>query len=762
MSSLEETESLLKRYFPVILKPIVLTVLFFSIIVWLYFVLYAVAPNWFIAYDFPPQIREEEIARAGNLGSFLTNLLQGNFGYSFITLKSVAAELAWRLPSTILLVGLSTVFSLLIGTGLSLLFKSRKQRPSTFAHSLRGFVFGLAPYLALALLFFFGYYIYASFGLRLFPTRGLYSVPPPTDALIYATDVAWHLALPVGTLTVIGVLRILFVIWSSGSTFTKKDLLKRMLLPCTAIDFASTISAVVIVEWIFTLPGIGRLFLDSLMRADLNTLVGAFALILVLALGLGYLSVFLDFIQRLTGLDRNLKIKVAAESEISSTQTKEVIGQYIKSFLRKKGTVIGLVIVLILLVLALFAPFMTPHDPTVREPVAQEFAMPQWMTIFPEFGNLSTTEKNSLYWNVEKGSEFVQSFGEKVTLQYEADGMQTTEVELSADFSYTAIPPNGFFCKFNWTTSNVLDTEYSLRLVLSTPSGEDYDLWVQRPLTASMNPYVVSVDSANPLLRQQLGFQMQDNPAPIIFSQKGEYSILLKIQFTPESENGKCDVSFQDAEVVIPGQVHGIFGTDHVGADIFTQLVYGARMTIAIAFLLALVAVVSGFPLGLVSGFLEGWADNFVTSVVEAVLLLPILPIALVYIFILARSWIYYLPILFPFLFALATIAFRNRFLVRSSNQKLRGTTPVTKILNLLKDFFANFSLTVISVLMLLIAIDFLGFGDPRVPSLGTMLHSAFAYGGFSRLAWWWILSPVAYIGFFALGLLLLGTGLDD
>ena len=107
-------------------------------------------------------------------------------------------------------------------------------------------------------------------------------------------------------------------------------------------------------------------------------------------------------------------------------------------------------------------------------------------------------------------------------------------------------------------------------------------------------------------------------------------------------------------------------------------------------------------------------------------------------------------------------MAFRNRFLVRSSNQKLKGTTPATKILNLLKDFLANFSLTVISVLMLLIALDFLGFGNPRVPSLGRMLYSAFVYGGFSRLVWWWVLSPVVYIGFFALGLLLLGTGLDD
>ena len=465
MSSSEETESLLKRYFPVILKPIVLTVLFFSIIVWLYFVLYAVAPNWFITYDFPPRIREEEIARASNLGSFLANLLQGNFGYSFISLRPVGVELAWRLPSTVLLVGLSTFFSLLIGVGLSLLFKPRKQRPSTFAHSLRAFVFGLAPCLALALLFFLGYYIYVSFGSSLFPTRGLYSIPPPTDPLLYVADVAWHLALPVATLTMISVLRILFVIWSSGSTFAKKDLLKKMLLPCTTIDFASTISAVVIVEWIFTLPGIGRWFVYSLGGADLNALVGAFVLMLVLALGLGYLSVFLEFVQRLTGLDKNLKIKVAAESEVNSNQTKEVMKQFLKSFLRKKSIVIGLVIVLIFLVLTLLAPFMTPYDPTVQESVAQEFAMPQWMTIFPEFSNLSTTEENSLYWNVETGSEFVKSFGKKVTLQYEADGMELTEVELSADFSYTAIPPNRFFIKFNWTTQNVLETEYCARAV---------------------------------------------------------------------------------------------------------------------------------------------------------------------------------------------------------------------------------------------------------------------------------------------------------
>lgn len=557
-------EDVLKRYFPVILKPIILSVLFLTILVWIYFSLNAVSPYWFIDRSFPPQVRAEEAARVRNLGSFLTNLLHGNFGYSFTTLRPVWDELSLRFPTTILLVGLSVFFSTLIGIGLSLSFNPSNRRPSALAHSFKGFFFGLVPFMAIPFMLLFSYCSYTWFGFAIFPLRGLHSLPPPADPFAYVVDTLWHLFLPVATLTLISVVRISLMIWSRGSIFTEKTLLKKILLPCTTIDFTVTISAVIIVEWIWTIPGVGRLLLTSLFGADYNALVGAFVTLVALAVGFGYVSVLLDFVQRLTGLHDDLEKKFAIDPEISTAARDRDFKACSKLLLKKKSVIIGSVIIVAFLVLAVSAP---PIDP---------------------------------------------------------------------------------------------------------------------------------FDSA-------------------------------------------------------------------VGEDIFAQVANGAKATIAMVFLAASLGVISGFPLGLVSGYFQGWLDSILVSIIETWLVLPVLPIFSVVVLVFSRSWIYFVPVSLPFLFALGTMASRNEFLMRPSNQKFKGAAPATQLFNVFRDLLANFFLTAISAVLLLISIDFLGFGDPRLLTWGTLLYNqVFVFGGLIRLAWWQIMSPVICLGLFTFGLILLGTGLEN
>jgi len=764
LDEIRASEGVFKRYFPVILKPIILTLLFFVAIVWVYLALSTVSSVWFLDPDFTPEVKAEETARASNLGSFLMNMFRGNFGYSSQTLAPVWHELAWRFPTTLLLVGLSIIFSVLIGMGLSMLFKPGKQKPCAFAHSLKGFFFGLVPFIAMPLMLFFCYYLYINFGFKVFPLSGLHSVPPPTDPIAYVSDMLWHLFLPVTTLTLIGVVRILFVIWSSGSTFTERALLKKILLPCTTFDFAVLISAVIVVEWFWTLPGLGRLLLNSLMAADYNAFVGAFVMIVGLAVGFGYMSVILDFIQGLIGLREDLEKKAATEPKINPTSTKEASTKNIKPFWRRKAFVVGSAVVIAFLILAAFAPFVTPHDPFARERIAEDFAMPRWMTVFPQFRDYPTTRDYVIYWDVEQGQDFTKSWGASVVVEYEAEAMEMVDVEFSANFSYNEIPPNSFYFKFEWNASDVASTEYSLRITLLTPEGENrtsYLLWIQAPLR-TMKSEIVEVNSRDPFFIHRLGFEPPENPAPIIFSQKGEYTLQLKMQFNPMSENARCKMNFENAQFVIPGRVHGVLGCDNTGADLFSQLAYGARTAVILVFPTAILAVILGFQFGFLAGYFQGWADNVITPIFDMVLCLPILPIVLVNAFPYGMSWFALLPISLLFLSALATRAFRNTFLIRPSNQKLKGNTPAEKGLNVFKDFVANFCLTAISLLLLLPIVEFLGFYDPTVISWGKMLHHAYGFGALPRLAWWWILPPAICIVLFSLGLFLMGTGLED
>jgi ABC-type dipeptide/oligopeptide/nickel transport system permease subunit len=760
-----EAGGVVKRFFPVIFKPVLLILLFLVAVAWMYHVHVAVVDIEGIAPIYlSPETRARERDRLSSFGSFLINAFTGNLGVSFSSQRSVSVELAARLPSTLLLIGLSIVFSLLIGVGfaalLAVMAKRGRRRPSTFAHSRGGFFFGATPPVAFLLLFFFGFYVSVAWGLRIFPVRGMYSTPPPTDPVAYIADVAWHLTLPVAALVWVNVVRTLLIIWSSGSPFTTKRLLKRLLLPITTIDFISTISAVIFVEYVFTLPGIGSWFLRSLMAANIPVVMATFVAFVAIAVGLGFVSVLLDFIQRLVGLHDDLDRKSEAQPKLNEGPT-SLFKNYLKPFLRKKSLMIGLPILIVFLAFALLAPWLTPYDPLAQPRLAETMAMPEWVRIFPQFQNLTTTQRNELSWDPELGLKYVEGWGRIIEIHYEAETLQAAQVELRSKFSYTAAPPNEFITRFRFEAIDVGDTEYSLMLSILTPSGDRYLFYKSSTFTEDRGRDV-TMDSRDPLVLAALGFEAFENAANILFSQKGEYTLVLALQFQPFSRSATAQIKVQDSQLVIFGQVHGILGTDYVAKDVFSQMVYGARTIVIFVFPFAFLAVMLGLPLGFLSGYFQGWTDNIIAPIVDTFRYLPILPILLVHVYLLGRSEISILTFSLLFLFAPATLAFRNMFLVRPATQKLTGNTPAKQVVNLFKDLFSNLCLTSISLMLLLLGIEFLGFGDPRVPSWGRLLQQAFQFGGFSSLAWWWIVPPIICFVLLALGLLLVGAGLED
>ncbi|UCE29797.1 MAG: hypothetical protein JSV85_03540 [Candidatus Bathyarchaeota archaeon] len=748
----------LKRYFPVILKPILLTLLFFVVIAWLYFALFGVSPVWFMDPNFTPEVKAIEFARASSFGSFFVNVLQGNFGYSHLSKRLVSEMLASRFLNTLLLVGLSTVFPVLVGIGVSILFKPGERKPLTFAHSLRGLFFGLVPIIAIPLMLLC-YFSYVNLDIRLFPIAGLFSVPPLTDPLAYTVDVLWHLFLPVTTLTLIGVGRILLVVWSSGSAFTKSALLKKILLPCTSFDFTVMVSAVIVVEYVWSLPGVGRFLLSSLQSGDHNAVVGSFVIILAVAVGLGFVSILLDFVQRLTSLHSDLEKKEATvEPKINSTQTEGVVKNCLRLFLRKRRLMIGSAIVIVFLILAVFAPLITLHDPIKDTELAESFAAPDWSTFLPENADLPRTIEHSFFWNsIENPGLIDVQFGDRAIVNYYEGGIGTAHVWLLSDFSYPHdVPPQTFHIQFTWVAENVEDVAYSINLGVVRLNGSVQPLWwVDSDIEAGDHVFINS--QSNQLLLTLDLNPMYDNLAERIFTGRGEYGLLLDIAFTPASEDATCELVLEEGEFRILGFVHGLLGTDNAGSDVLAQLVYGARTAVILAFSVAFLATILGSPLGFLAGYFQSWMDNIITPVADSLLYLPILPILLVNLYLFGGSWLVLL-----FISALTVKTFRNAFLVRPSDQKFKGKTPKEQGLNLLKDLSANFCLTAISLILLLWTIDFIGFGDSATLTWGRMLNHAFNYGAFTHVAWWWILPPIVCTALLSLGLFLVGTGVED
>jgi ABC-type dipeptide/oligopeptide/nickel transport system permease subunit len=79
----------------------------------------------------------------------------------------------------------------------------------------------------------------------------------------------------------------------------------------------------------------------------------------------------------------------------------------------------------------------------------------------------------------------------------------------------------------------------------------------------------------------------------------------------------------------VTGQLH-ILGTDHLGRDFFTRVIYAARVSLMVAISVTTLVAIIGTTLGLLAGFFGGWVDNTISRIMEFVATIPDLPILLI------------------------------------------------------------------------------------------------------------------------------------
>jgi len=82
-------------------------------------------------------------------------------------------------------------------------------------------------------------------------------------------------------------------------------------------------------------------------------------------------------------------------------------------------------------------------------------------------------------------------------------------------------------------------------------------------------------------------------------------------------------------DVWLPMSGDHLLGTDHLGRDMFTRLLYGARNTIAIAFITTMLSFVLGSMLGFLAATLKGWVDQLISRLVDILMAFPTLIFAL-------------------------------------------------------------------------------------------------------------------------------------
>lgn len=452
------------------------------------------------------------------------------------------------------------------------------------------------------------------------------------------------------------------------------------------------------------------------------------------------------------------------------------ISGFWNEFKRKKIGLFGVALIIFFVAMAIFAPWLTPYDPLLQPRLAQSFAQPEWVTLLPGNRDLPRTRVIAVNWKVDQGRELVESWGDTVNMLYEAKGMGTVYIVISGKFTYEKDPPNQFLVTFSWGVTEVKDVQYSFTLAISTPptpeapEGNVYRLLTEQT-SAKAKGQSVYISSINDELAQTLRLNPED-VARTIFSQRGEYTLTFKMQFMPTSPEATAKAQVADTEIVILGVIFGILGTDYLGWDIFTQVVHGARMSLLVGLIAALVGTSIGIIVGLISGYVGGIVDEISMRIVDVLLCLPLLPLLLALIYLYGRN-VFYI-VLFIALFGWQGLS----RLIRSQVLSLRETAFIESAKasgassfyimfkhlfpNILPVAFASMVLAVPGAILFEAALSFLNFGDPRVPTWGKMLNYAYQFGGFTRLAWWWILPPGLCIIGICLAFVFMGHAFDE
>jgi peptide/nickel transport system permease protein len=211
-------------------------------------------------------------------------------------------------------------------------------------------------------------------------------------------------------------------------------------------------------------------------------------------------------------------------------------------------------------------------------------------------------------------------------------------------------------------------------------------------------------------------------------------------------------------------------GTDNLGRDYLSRMLYGARISLLIGLSVMLVSGLIGTVMGVLAGYFGGKIDMAIMFVITARLALPVVLVALAVVAMVGGSLIVVISVLgllkwdrFAVVMRAATQQVRSLEYIDAA-KSLGSTTPRILIKDVLPNVMPQLivvaTVEAASAILLESALSFLGLGvQPPLPSWGLMISEAKSYMFFS---FWLIAIPGSALALLVLSINLMGDGLRD
>lgn len=232
------------------------------------------------------------------------------------------------------------------------------------------------------------------------------------------------------------------------------------------------------------------------------------------------------------------------------------------------------------------------------------------------------------------------------------------------------------------------------------------------------------------------------------------------------------DVTQRDDKGLSPSWEHPLGTSITTGQDVFSMLVYGTRVSLAVGVVTGLAIAILGSVLGVAAGYMGGLVDGLVMRLVDIMIVIPTLPLTIVITNIFGRSYVVIVLVFVLFGWQGLSRVVRSQVLLLKNSDYVKsaelagagkGYVMFRHILPGVSHLVVmNTALTCAGIMIAEAGLSFLGLGNPTAISWGKMLADAQSGGSMLFGHWWTIVAPGIGIFLSVFAFMRLGLAIEE